>query len=178
MPEKLFSRLFNNLQKRSKIIPPFPAAVWHNPLYFLAFGLGSGRSPYAPGTAGTLAAIPCYLLLSYFLSPIAYIIFTCVFIIFSSWLCERISKETATHDHPGMNIDEFAGFFVTMIAAPQGWQWIALGFILFRLFDIFKPWPISYIDKNIDNGFGMILDDVVAGLFSLAILQLTYYFLG
>lgn len=175
MSETLFNRIVSKLQSRSKIIPPFPAAVWHNPLYFLAFGLGSGRSPYAPGTVGTIVAIPCYLALNYFLSPIAYIIFTVVFIVFSSWLCERISRETRTHDHPGMNIDEFAGFFVTMIAAPQGWEWIVLGFVLFRLFDILKPWPISYIDKKIDNGFGMILDDVVAGLFSLAIIQLTYY---
>lgn len=177
MSETLFSRIFHSLQNRSKIIPPFPAAVWRNPLYFLAFGLGSGRSPYAPGTVGTIVAIPCYLLLVYFLSPAAYLIFTVAFIAFSSWLCERISNETGTHDHPGMNIDEFAGFFVTMIAAPQGWLWIVLGFLLFRLFDIWKPWPISYIDKHIDNGFGMILDDVVAGIFACGIIQLTYFLL-
>jgi len=174
MSNSLFTRIFNKLQSRSKIIPPFPKAVWHNPLYFIAFGFGSGRAPYAPGTFGTLAAIPCYLLLSY-LPLTGYLIFCVVFIIFSSWLCERISKETGTHDHPGMNIDEFAGFFVTMIAAPHGWQWIVLGFILFRIFDIWKPWPINYVDKHMDNGFGMIFDDVLAGVYAFAIIQLCYY---
>ena len=174
MSDSIFAKIFNNLQSRSKIIPPFPAAVWSNPLYFIAFGFGSGRSPYAPGTVGTIAAIPLYLLLSY-LPLTAYIAFLVVFIAFTSWLSERISKETGTHDHPGMNIDEFVGFFVTMTAAPAGWQWILLGFALFRFFDIVKPWPISYADKHIHNGFGMILDDVLAGIYSLIIIQICAY---
>ena len=71
-----------------------------------------------------------------------------------------------------MCIDEFAGFFVTMINAPHGWMWVVTGFLLFRLFDIWKPWPINYIDENVQGGFGMILDDVVAGLFAMIIIQL------
>lgn len=155
----------------AKPIPTIPRDVWHNPLYFIAFGLGSGAVPVAPGTAGTLAAIPCYLLLS-LLPATAYFLFVIAFIIFSSWLCDYISKQTHTHDHPGMCIDEFTGFFVTMLFAPAGWQWIVAGFALFRLFDILKPWPISYVDKHIHGGFGMILDDVLAGLASCAIIQL------
>src|SRR5690606_4716231 len=93
-------------------------------------------------------------------------------ILLSSWLAGYISKRIAIHDHPGMCIDEFPGFFVTMINAPLGWGWVALGFVLFRLFDIWKPWPISYVDEKIHGGFGMILDDVIAGVFACIILQL------
>ena len=145
-------------------------------MHFIAFGFGSGAAPFAPGTFGTLMAIPFYLLLS--LLPLsAYLLFVAAFIIITSWLCDRISRETNTDDHPGMCIDEFAGFFVTMIAAPAGWAWILTGFVLFRLFDIWKPWPISYADENIHGGFGMIFDDVLAGLYALAIIQFSHYFL-
>ncbi|MBX3709580.1 MAG: phosphatidylglycerophosphatase A [Gammaproteobacteria bacterium] len=150
---------------------PIPDAVWRDPLYFVAFGLGSGAIPFAPGTFGTLLAIPFFLLLQP-LPLIAYLIFVLFFIIASSWICHRISREIHVHDHPGMCIDEFAGFFVTMINAPYGWGWILVGFILFRLFDIWKPWPIRFIDKNVSGGFGMVLDDIVAGIFAMAIIQI------
>lgn len=167
--------LRNFIKSRKKSSPPVPKEVWYHPLYFIAFGLGSGAMPIAPGTFGTLVAIPCYLLLRE-LPSAAYLIFTICFIIFSAWLCDYISKQTHTHDHPGMCIDEFAGFFVTMLYAPAGWPWIVIGFALFRLFDILKPWPISYIDKNIHGGFGMVLDDVLAGLLSCFIIQLMVIF--
>lgn len=160
-----------NLQNRYDKIPPVPKAVWRNPLYFIAFGFGSGAAPFMPGTFGTLMAIPFYLLLR--LLPFeAYFAFVIAFIAFTSWLCDRISRETNTQDHPGMCIDEFAGFFVTMIAAPAGWAWILTGFILFRLFDIWKPWPISYADEHIHGGFGMVFDDVLAGALACAIMQI------
>ena len=163
--------IFNKIMSKKKHIPPVPNAVWRNPLYFIAFGLGSGAMPFAPGTFGTLMAIPFYLLLRELALPF-YLIFVLVFIAATSWLSDRISRDIHVHDHPGMCIDEFAGFFVTMIAAPSGWHWILIGFLLFRLFDIWKPWPISWIDKHMTSGFGMILDDVVAGLFAMIIIQL------
>lgn len=154
---------------------PIPAAVWRDPLYFAAFGLGSGAMPFAPGTFGTLLAIPFYLLLRPF--PLsAYLTFVILFIIFSAWISDRISREIHTHDHPGMCIDEFAGFFVTMIGAPAGWIWVVLGFLLFRLFDIWKPWPINVIDEKVHGGFGMILDDIVAGIFAMVIIHLLMRF--
>lgn len=166
-------QFLNNLQNRYRKIPPVPSAVWHNPLYFIAFGFGSGAVPFAPGTFGTLAAIPFYLALR--LLPLtAYVIFLVLFIAFTSWLCDVLSRKTNTHDHPGMCIDEFAGFFVTMTAAPAGWLWILAGFALFRFFDIVKPWPISYADKHIHGGFGMVLDDVLAGVYAFALLQLVH----
>jgi phosphatidylglycerophosphatase A len=163
------------LDQRYHKTPPVPAAVWRNPLYFIAFGFGSGAAPFAPGTFGTLMAIPFYLLLRWL--PLTwYLVFLMVFICFTSWLCDRISRDTKTHDHPGMCIDEFAGFFVTMTAAPPGAGWIILGFILFRLLDIIKPWPISYADKHVHGGFGMVFDDVLAGFYAMVMMQgLSYY---
>jgi len=165
--------IFKRFKSKSKNTPPIPEAVWRKPLYFVAFGLGSGTMPFAPGTFGTLLAIPFYLLFQP-LPLMAYIFFVILFIIASSYICDRISNEIHVHDHPGMCIDEFAGFFVTMINAPTGWMWVVTGFLLFRLFDILKPWPIDYIDENVQGGFGMILDDVVAGLFAMIIIQLLH----
>lgn len=80
------------------------------------------------------------------------------------------------HDHPGIVWDEFAGLFVTMIAVPVTWGTVLAGFILFRLFDILKPWPISWLDKKVSGGLGIMLDDLVAGVFALAILHLLLKF--
>lgn len=158
------------LKSRAKHIPPVPKAVWRNPLYFIAFGFGSGAMPFAPGTFGTLMAIPFYFLVHELPLPF-YLLFVLLFIVASAWISDIVSKKIHYHDHPGMCIDEFAGFFVTMIAAPSGWLWIAIGFLLFRLFDIWKPWPIGWIDKKIHGGIGMILDDVVAGIFAMVVMQ-------
>jgi len=155
----------------AKYIPPVPDKVWQDPLYFTAFGFGSGAMPFAPGTFGTLMAIPFYLALRP-LPVIFYLGIVLIVIALSSWLSGIISRQINVHDHPGMCIDEIVGFLVTMINAPHGWPWIVLGFLLFRFFDIWKPWPISIIDEKIHGGFGMILDDVVAGIFSCVIIQI------
>ena len=159
------------IKKRSSKIPEIPEKVWQDPLYFIAFGFGVGALPIAPGTFATLLAIPFYLALAQL--PLYFYIAAVVLIFAASvFVSDRLSKEINIHDHPGMCIDEFVGFFVTMINAPHGFWWIALGVVLFRIFDIWKPWPISYLDKNVHGGFGMIIDDVVAGLFAFAIIQL------
>ena len=163
-----------NFEKYRKPTLPIPPEVWKNPLYFIAFGFGSGTLPFAPGTFGTLAAVFIYLGIQQ-LPLFSYLIFVGIFTIFSIWVSDWVSKRIKIHDHPGMCIDEFAGFFVTMINAPQGWGWVLLGFILFRLFDIWKPWPINVIDKRVHGGFGMILDDLVAGLFAMMIIQVIAY---
>lgn len=168
----MVTNIFNILKTKSKTYTPIPS-IWSRPSYFIAFGLGSGLIPIASGTFGTLMAIPIYLLLAP-LPLYAYLLFVFAFVIFSSWLADKVSRELQTHDHPGMNIDEFAGYFVTMIAAPIGWIWVLLGFLLFRLFDVWKPWPIRLIDERIHGGFGMIFDDVVAGLYAMIILQIIH----
>lgn len=165
------ANIVNKFALRSKPLVPVPKAIWQQPLYFIAFGFGSGAMPFAPGTFGTLMAIPFYLLLQS-LPLFAYCTVTLLIIIGSAWLCEHISNEIQIHDHPGMCIDEIAGFLVTMINAPKGWSWIIIGFILFRFFDIFKPWLIRSIDKHVHGGIGMVLDDVAAGVISCLIIQL------
>jgi phosphatidylglycerophosphatase A len=171
MAKRRVTSIFNQLKSRSKSIPPVPKAVWRNPLYFIGFGLGAGTIPVAPGTFGTLVAIPFYWLCRN-LSLSHYLGLVVCLIIFSSWLSDYLSKKLHTHDHPGMCIDEFVGFFVTMINAPIGWGWVILGFVLFRIFDIWKPWPIRWLDEHVHGGFGMVLDDVAAGLVSMVIIQI------
>lgn len=143
------------------------------PIQFLALGFGSGLAPKAPGTFGTLAAIPLFLLLS-LLTPIMYLLAVAVVSIVGIYICGKAAEDVGVHDHPAIVWDEFAGFFITMIMVPISWQSIVVGFVLFRLFDILKPWPISFIDKKISGGLGIMLDDILAGIFSLIIMQLIF----
>ena len=145
--------------------------VLRNPIHLLAFGLGSGLAPKAPGTAGTLFAIPIYLLLSN-LSTANYIIFLVFFTIFSIYIAGKSAELLGVHDHGGIVIDEICGYLVTMLFIPVKWQWIILGFILFRFFDIVKPWPISYLDRQVSGGTGIVVDDLMAGIYALLSLQL------
>lgn len=147
---------------------------WTNPLHLLAFGLGSGAAPKAPGTFGTLAAIPLYLLISQ-LTPWHYLVVVLIMLGFGVWLCDKVAQELGVHDHPGIVWDEWVGFFITMWLAPTGWIWLLLGFGLFRFFDIFKPWPINLLDRNVPGGWGIMLDDLVAGLYAFALIQLAVY---
>lgn len=146
--------------------------VWKNPVHFLAFGLGSGLAPKAPGTFGTAAAIPFYLLLQYLSLPL-YLAVVAVATVVGIWLCDKASKDLGVHDHPGIVWDEFCGYWIAMIAAPAGWLWVLYGFILFRIFDIWKPRPISWLDARVGGGLGIMIDDVVAGIYALVVLQLT-----
>jgi phosphatidylglycerophosphatase A len=141
-----------------------------NPLHLLSLGFGSGLSPFAPGTCGTLAAIPLYLLLAqlpfwYYLAAVA------VAFAIGVYLCGYTSKALGEHDHGGIVWDEFVGFWITMISVPVTWQWILAGFVLFRLFDIVKPWPVKIADAKMKGGFGIMFDDVLAALYALIVLQ-------
>ena len=149
--------------------------VLSSPVHFLAFGFGSGLSPKAPGTAGTLAAIPLYLLLVQ-LPLLGYLLAVSLIALGGIWLCGESSRRLGVHDHGGIVWDEFAGFFVTMIAAPSGWVWIGLGFALFRLFDIWKPWPVRVADRHIHGGLGIMLDDLLAGVYAWLVLQVIAHF--
>ncbi|MCK5895669.1 MAG: phosphatidylglycerophosphatase A [Cocleimonas sp.] len=154
--------------------PKLSKTVLTHPIHFFAFGFGSGLAPFAPGTFGTLAAVPLYLLMMPLSLPL-YLGVTLISVLVGFWLCGKSSEMLGVHDHSGIVWDEFAGFFITMIAAPQGWQWIVLGFALFRLFDIWKPWPIHIIDKKVQGGVGIMMDDVIAGVYALVVLQLTAF---
>jgi phosphatidylglycerophosphatase A len=144
------------------------------PVCFLGLGFGSGLVPKAPGTFGTIAAIPIYLLVQN-LSLMLYIILTVIAFVMGIWICQQSADWLQKEDPSAVVWDEIVGYLVTMTAAPQGWQWIVLGFVLFRIFDILKPWPISLADKELHGGFGIMLDDVIAGIFAGALLQLVYF---
>lgn len=149
-----------------------------NPSALLAFGFGSGLAPVMPGTVGTIAAIPFYLLLSQ-LSFWMYLLAVMLASLGGIYLCDVTAKKMGVHDHGGIVWDEFVGLWITLIAAPPGWPWIVVGFVLFRFFDIVKPWPISVADRSVKGGWGIMLDDILAGLVAAMVLQVTaYYWLG
>ena len=149
-----------------------PRTVWRNPVHFAAFGFGSGAVPVAPGTFGTLMAIPIYVLLLPNLAWPLYSVFLIVTFALGVFLCGKTAHDIGVHDHGGIVWDEFVGYWITMFLAPPGWLWIAVGFLLFRFFDIIKPWPIRWLDKNVSGGFGVMIDDVLAGLMAFACLQI------
>ena len=139
-------------------------------LHWLAFGGGAGLAPRAPGTAGTATAIPIYLVVA--AQPLAtYLAVTALVVAAGVWACGRTARDLDVHDHPGIVLDEIAGFLVTMTALPLDWRWIAAGFVAFRLLDIVKPWPISLADRRVGGGIGIMLDDVIAGAGACAALH-------
>ena len=145
--------------------------VIKHPVHMIAFGFGSGLSPKAPGTVGTLVAIPLYLLLAP-LSLTYYALFLVIFTLFSIYIAGRSAELLGIHDHGGIVIDEICGYLLTMLLVPTEWHWIILGFLLFRLFDIWKPWPISTLDRRISGGLGIVVDDLMAGIYALLSLEL------
>ncbi|MBT7307138.1 MAG: phosphatidylglycerophosphatase A [Gammaproteobacteria bacterium] len=149
---------------------PSAKTVFTDPAHLFAFGFGSGLAPFAPGTFGTAAAIPFYLLMQSLSLPL-YLGLVLIAFIFGVWVCGKAGAALGEHDHGGIVWDEFVGFWVTMVAAPSGWQWIVAGFLLFRLFDIWKPWPINWADQQLSGGLGVMLDDLIAGLYALILLQ-------
>lgn len=148
-----------------------PRSIWTNPVHFLAFGLGSGSAPYAPGTFGTAAAIPIYMVLVHFLDWPVYAIVVVAMFLFGVWLCDRTERDIGVHDHSGIVWDEFVGYLVTMFAVPFGWPWIVAGFFLFRLFDVWKPFPVRWVERRNQNGFGNMADDLLAGIYANLVLQ-------
>lgn len=156
---------------------PVPRAIWRHPVHWLAFGCGTGLAPVAPGTFGTLLGIPLY----YLLSPLPVAIYCSVVLglfLIGIALCQITARDLGVHDHPGIVWDEIVGYLITMIAAPAGIGWLLWGFVLFRLFDIVKPWPIRWLDRHAKGGFGIMIDDVLAGVFALLCLQLTAYWIA
>lgn len=138
-------------------------------MHFLAFGLGTGASPYAPGTVGTLLGIPLVYLLSNW-SLWMYLAVSAALIIIGVWVCDRTSRDIGVHDHGGIVIDEVAGYLVSMVAVPVNPWTLAAAFLIFRLFDIVKPWPIGWLDRRVKGGFGIMIDDLLAGLYSLGVM--------
>ena len=143
--------------------------IMSNPVLFLAFGFGSGLAKKMPGTMGTIAAIPVYLL---FIQAEGwlYSVLTALVVITGFWICGNAAKLLGEHDFGGIVWDEVAGFLITMWLVPFSWTAVLFGFALFRFFDIFKPWPIKWIDQQVEGGLGIMLDDVLAGCMAAVVL--------
>jgi len=144
---------------------------WRKPHHWLAFGFGAGLMSRAPGTWGTLAAVPLYLLVAE-LSPAGYLGLTLALLLLGIVVCEKVGRELGVHDHPAIVWDEVVGYLITMFAAPAGWLWVFVGFVAFRLFDILKPWPIGWLDRRVTGGLGVMLDDVAAGVMAWVTVQI------
>ena len=141
-----------------------------SPVHWLAFGFGSGFAPKAPGTLGSAAATLLYLPLAEL--PLAiYCVLVVLGFVAGVWICGSTSRQLGVHDHGGIVWDEFVGVWITLTAVPPNLSGMLFGFLLFRLLDILKPWPINWADKKIHGGFGIMLDDAIAGILSSACLQ-------
>lgn len=153
----------------AKSIPP--SMLMKHPVLLLATGFGSGLLPKAPGTYGTLIAIPIYVVLSSFDLATYWITFMSLFLI-GILICKKATELLGVQDHPSIVWDEIVGYLITMYSIPQNWTLVLAGFILFRVIDIYKPWPIRTIEKTVKGGLGIMLDDVVAGVSANIILQI------
>jgi len=143
-----------------------------NPWHLLATGFGSGLFPWGPGTAGSVAAIPCWMLLTY-LPWQVYSMVVMFSICIGIYLCHQTAKDMGVHDHGSIVWDEFVGMWITLMAIPvRSWQWVLAGFVVFRIFDIWKPWPIRWFDRNMHGGMGIMIDDVIAGVISALVIYL------
>jgi phosphatidylglycerophosphatase A len=141
-----------------------------HPLDFIAFGFGAGLSPFAPGTAGTVVGVVLFLGLSRL--PLGgYLLGVLALLAVGVWVCERSSRRLGTHDHPGIVWDEVVGYLLTMTFASRDFAWMLVGFAAFRLFDIWKPWPIRLADRKVRGGLGIMLDDVLAAVYAAAALE-------
>ena len=140
-----------------------------NPWHLLAVGFGSGLSPIVPGTTGTLAAIPFYFLIVQ-LPLMGYFLVVLLAALVGITICQKTSDDMKVHDHGAIVWDEFVGFWITMSIVPMlglpiyDWHTVLIGFVLFRAFDMIKPWPIIVLDRRVHGGFGIMVDDVLAGI--------------
>ncbi|RMF08765.1 MAG: phosphatidylglycerophosphatase A [Alphaproteobacteria bacterium] len=150
---------------------PWPGA-WRDPAFWIATGCGSGLLPKAPGTWGTLVALALGWCLHGAGGPLAMGLAAVGALLIGVWASERYMRRTATHDPGAIVIDEFAGQWLALVAMPAGGgpvHWAA-AFILFRIFDILKPWPIGVLDRRIKGGWGVMLDDIAAGAYAALVL--------
>ena len=148
-----------------------------HPAHLIAFGFGAGLMPKAPGTWGTLVAIPIYFLALRLGGTPA--VLACALVLFGIgiWASAVAGKALGVADHGGIVIDEIAAFVLVLAFTPQGLLWLVVAFVLFRIFDITKPWPIRYFDRTLKGGFGVMFDDLLAAIAAIAILLLLRTFL-
>ena len=152
-------------------------SLLRDPVHFFALGFGSGLAPRAPGTAGTLVGV----LLDPLLRPLGLewrVALVALMFVAGVWLCGESARRLGAHDHPGIVWDEIVGYLALMLVLPAGWDWALAGFVVFRFFDIVKPWPIRQLDHGVGGGFGIMLDDVMAAAWGALVLLGVKFALG
>ena len=157
----------NIFQKRNKV----PHSIWTHPIHFVACGFGVGAVPWMPGTFGTLVGVVFYLILSRF-SWITYSVIAVALFIVGIIICDRTNRDFGTVDHSAAVWDEIVGFLFVMILVPRTWYFVLVGFVLFRFFDILKPWPIKIVEHRLPGGLGVMCDDLLAALYSWVLLKI------
>ena len=142
--------------------------------YFFAFGLGSGLAPFGPGTFGSAVGLLLFIPLLYVPIELQLIIIFLGFA-YGVWVCDRVSKHMKVKDPSGIVWDEFVGMWITLLWLPS-LSWLIPAFFLFRMFDIWKPWPVSVADRKVGGGLGIMFDDVIAGFLALGLLQIIHFY--
>lgn len=160
------------------IVRPSLRFVCRHPAHFIAFGGGIGLMPFAPGTFGTLLAIPLFHGLQPLLDAWAFLVLIVALFWLGVWACAVTGRALGAADHGGMVWDEVVAFLLVLFFVPAGAYWQAFAFVVFRLFDIFKPPPIRYYDRTLKNGFGVMWDDLIAAAYTLLVLAAAYAWLS
>ena len=141
-----------------------------NPIHFIVTLGGIGKIPIAPGTWGSIFAFLVFIYISHYVDMLIVVILS---IPFSIWVCEKASINLIEKDHKSIVIDELVGIWIALVPAlylstqTSRTSYAVLALIFFRIFDIFKPFPVSYFDKNFKNGLGIVLDDLIAGIMAI-----------
>jgi phosphatidylglycerophosphatase A len=152
------------------LLKPSWRFVLRRPAHFIAFGFGAGLAPVAPGTFGTLLALPLYWLLQPSVGPVEFLLLIVALFGLGVWACETTGRAIGVHDHGGIVWDETVAFLLVLFFTPAALPWQAAAFALFRAFDILKPPPIRHYDRTLKSGFGAMLDDLLAALYTLIVL--------
>ncbi len=152
------------------ILRPTAGFMLAHPARFIALGFGTGLSPYAPGTVGTLLGFPVYWIASAWLAPYGpqgMLAFIAAMFLLGVWACGRTGRDLGIADHSGMNWDEIVAFQLVLLLTPAAWQWQAFAFFGFRFFDVVKPPPIRQVDAQLKGGLGVMADDILAAFYTL-----------
>ena len=152
------------------ILRPTAGFMLKHPARFIALGFGTGLSPFAPGTVGTLLGFPVYWIASELLAPYGPLtMFALIALMFllGVWACGRTGRDLGIADHSGMNWDEIVAFQLVLLFTPAAWQWQAFAFFGFRFFDVVKPPPIRQVDAQLKGGLGVMFDDILAAFYTL-----------
>lgn len=149
--------------------PNFTFLIQH-PAHFLAFGFGTGLSPKAPGTVGTLIGLPMYYLIRGQSINLQLLTIAAAFMI-GVYLCDKTGKALGVADHGGIVWDEIVAMMLVLTITPFSLLWWVVAFVLFRLFDIWKPFPIRQCDAKLKGGFGVMFDDLLAAVYAMLVLK-------